>query len=179
MRVERMAAVVAAVALAGAGGLAGAVMAAQDRATLKVPDGLAFAEFRGYETWQPVAVSQVPDGLKLIAANPVMMAAYRAGLPAAGKQFPDGSKIVKIEWAPVPNTASPYPVTVPGQLMSVSFIEKDLKRFPASHGWAYAQFVWDPATHTLKPNGTGSGCGYACHTGVAAQDYIFTAYAPR
>jgi hypothetical protein len=63
--------------------------------------------------------------------------------------------------------------------MSVSFIEKDSKRFPATHGWAYAQFVYDPATGDLKPNGTGIECGYACHTIVANQDYIWTAYPPR
>jgi hypothetical protein len=33
-------------------------LAAQDRYTLKIPDGLAFSAFRGYETWQSVAVSQ-------------------------------------------------------------------------------------------------------------------------
>ena len=120
----------------------------------------------------------MPDGLKLISANAVMMAAYRNGLPADGRSFPDGSKIVKIEWAPVAKT-SPYAVNVPGALMSVSCIEKDLKRFPSTHGWAYAQFLYDPATHTLKPNGTGAECGYACHTQVAKQDYIFTAYPPR
>jgi hypothetical protein len=32
-------------------------LAARDRFTLKVPNGLAFSEFRGYETWQDVAVS--------------------------------------------------------------------------------------------------------------------------
>ncbi len=31
---------------------AGAAMSAQDRYTLKVPNGLAFAEFKGYESWQ-------------------------------------------------------------------------------------------------------------------------------
>ena len=34
------------------------VLAAQDRYTLKVPNGLAFSEFRGYETWQVVSISQ-------------------------------------------------------------------------------------------------------------------------
>jgi hypothetical protein len=33
-------------------------LAAQDRYTLKVPNGLAFSEFRGYEVWQVVAPSQ-------------------------------------------------------------------------------------------------------------------------
>lgn len=152
---------------------------AQDRYAVKVPQGLAFSEFRGYETWQPVAVSQVDQGLKIIAANPAMIAAYRQGLPAKGRSFPEGSKAVKIEWAPRANTASPYPVQVPGPLKSVSFIEKDSKRFPKTGGWAYAQFLYDPATQSFKPNGVGAACGHACHTAVAAQDYIFTAYPPR
>jgi hypothetical protein len=159
--------------------LGGIALAVQDRYTLQVPDGLAFSDFRGYEDWRYVAVSQVKDGIKVIAANPAMISAYRSGLPASGKTFPDGSKIVKIEWSQKQNTVSPYFVMVPDALMSVSFIEKDLKRFPNTHGWAYAQFVYDPATATFKPSGTGAECGYACHTTVAAQDYIFTAYPNR
>ena len=78
--------------------LGGMALAAQDRFTLKVPNGLAFSEFRGYETWQDVAVSQTENGLKVIAANTAMINAYRQGIPGNGKHFPDGSKIVKIEW---------------------------------------------------------------------------------
>jgi hypothetical protein len=33
-------------------------LAAEDKYTLKIPDGLSWSEFRGYETWQDVAVSQ-------------------------------------------------------------------------------------------------------------------------
>jgi hypothetical protein len=154
-------------------------ISAQDRYSLKVPDGLAFSDFKGYENWLDVAVSQVKDGIKVIAANPVMMKAYRSGLPASGKTFPDGSKIVKIEWSQKQNTVSPYFVMVPDTLMSVSFIEKDTKRFPNTHGWAYAQFDYDPAAKTFKPSVTGSECGYECHTKVADQDYIFTAYPTR
>jgi hypothetical protein len=32
-------------------------LAAQDRFILKAPNGVAFSEIRGYETWQNVAVS--------------------------------------------------------------------------------------------------------------------------
>jgi hypothetical protein len=167
---------IAAVSLFVLGGIA---LAAQDRYTLEVPDGLAFADFRGYENWQYVAVSQVKDGIKVIAANPVMMNAYRSGLPASGKIFPEGSKIVKIEWSQKQNTVSPYFVMVPDTLMSVSFIEKDSKRFPNTHGWAYAQFVYDRPTDTFKPSVTGAECGYSCHTTVAARDYIYTAYPKR
>ena len=159
--------------------LSGTALAAQDRSKLKVPGGLAFSEFKGYEAWEAVAPSEVKDGIKLIAANKVMMQAYRAGLPANGKTFPEGSKVVKIEWAQTQNKVSPYFVMVPGELMSVSFIEKDSARFPKTHGWAYAQFLYDPASHRLKPSGTGAACGYTCHTTVAAKDYIFTAYPQR
>jgi hypothetical protein len=161
----------------------GIALAAQDRYTVQVPDGgLAFADFRGYEDWKDVAVSQTPTLLKVILANDVMMAAYRSGLPADGKLFPDGSKIVKIEWIPKKNTVSPYPVNVPDTLKAVDFIEKDTKRFPDTHGWAYAEFAYDPASDTFKPSelsASGHKCGYACHTTVAAQDYTFTHYPKR
>ena len=157
----------------------GAALAAQDRSKLKIPGGLAFSEFKGYEAWEVVAPSEVKDGIKIIAANKVMMNAYKAGLPANGKIFPEGSKVVKIEWAQKQNPVSPYFVTVPGELMSVSFIEKDSARFPKTHGWAYAQFLYDPASRTLKPSGTGAACGYTCHTAVASKDYIFTDYPKR
>ena len=162
--------------LAAAGGLA---IAAQDRFTLKVPNGPAFAEFKGYETWQPVAVSRTETSQKIIAANPAMIEAYRKGLPVAGKAFPEGSKIVKIEWSEKKSSESPYFVMVPDALKSVSFIEKDSKRFAKSGGWGYAQFHYDGASKTFTPFGNDAACGYACHTAVKAKDYIFTAYPPR
>ena len=73
---------------------AGVAISAQDKYTLKLPNGLSFSEFRGYENWQVVSVSQTPELLKVEVANPTMIAAYRAGIPGNGKPFPDGSKIV-------------------------------------------------------------------------------------
>ena len=157
--------------------------AAQDRYALKAPNGIAFSEFRGYETWQAVAPSETTDGIKAILASPVMINAYKAGIPENGKAFPEGSKIVKIEWTRTPNPASPYPVQVPAALKSVSFIEKDSKRFPDTSGWGYAQFIYDPASDTFKPYGSDASFGktvcYECHTRVKAQDYIFTKYPRR
>jgi hypothetical protein len=171
-----------AISVALAAVLGSLALAAQDRYTLRIPDGLAFSEFRGYETWQDVAVSQTETSLKVIAANNAMINAYRRGVPANGKPFPDGSKITKIEWSFKKNTASPYSVMVPDILKTVAFIEKDTKRFPNTHGWAYAQWAYDAATETFKPSElspSGAECGYACHTTVASQDYIFTAYPKR
>src|SRR3954447_9960896 len=93
--------------LAISGGIA---LAAQDKYTVQVPGGLAFSDFRGYENWQPVAVSKTDEKIKLIVANPVMIDAYRAGVPGNGKPFPDGSKIAKIEWKPKKNAESPFSV---------------------------------------------------------------------
>jgi hypothetical protein len=76
----------------------GMAIAAQDRYSLKLGK-LAFSDFRGYENWENVAVSQTESFLKVILANDVMMKAYRQGLPANGKFFPEGSKVVKIDGA--------------------------------------------------------------------------------
>ena len=159
--------------------LAGRAISAQDKYSLQVPNGLALVDFRGYENWENVAVSQTETGIKAIVANPVMMEAFRSGLPSDGKLFPDGSKVAKIEWTFKKNTESPYFVNVPDTLKTLSFIEKDTKRFPTTHGWAYAQFAYDPASDTFKPDVDGAECGFACHTKVSAQDYIFTAYPKR
>jgi hypothetical protein len=105
--------------------LGGVVLAAQDKYTLQVPDGLAFSDFRGYEDWQVVSVAQTEEVLKVIAANPTMIAAYKAGIPGNGNKFPDGSKIAKIQWVPKKSTEAPFDVNVPDTLKNVFFIEKD------------------------------------------------------
>lgn len=144
-----------------------------------MPDGLAFSEIKGYDTWQDVAVSETETSVKAILGNATMISAYNGGIPDDGKPFPEGSKIVKIEWIKKKSPVSPYFVEVPETLKSVSFIVKDSKRFPNTHGWAYAQFAYDPASKTFKPSVTGSECGYACHTKVASRDYIYTEFPPR
>jgi cytochrome P460 len=140
----------AAVLLALFGSLA---FAAQDRYTLKLGK-LEFADFRGYENWKDVAVSQTETLMKVIVANDLMMEAYKQGLPASGKLFPDGVKIVKIEWTFKRNTVAPYFVNVPDTLKAVAVIEKDTKRFPDTHGWAYGNFNYDAASDTFTPEGS-------------------------
>src|SRR5215813_12721784 len=83
--------------------LDGKAISAQDKYTLKVPGGLAFSEFRGYEGWQVVSTSQNDKLVAVILANPVMINAYKAGIPGNGKPFPDGSKMAKIHWTPKKN----------------------------------------------------------------------------
>jgi hypothetical protein len=160
-------------------------LAAQDRYTLKVPNGLAFSDFKGYEDWQVVAPSHTDSSnvIRVIVANPVMMKAYRAGVPANGKPFPDGSRIAKIEWQPRKITGAPFsaakPDTVPGPLTQVELIEKDARRFPDTNGYGYAVFKYDAASDTFSPDGNDAKCGATCHKLAAAKDYIFTDYPKR
>ena len=155
-------------------------ISAQDKYTVQIPNGLAFSEFRGYEDWQVVSVSQTEDLLKVMVANPVMIDAYKAGVPGNGQPFPDGSKIAKIEWKPKKMTEAPFFVRVPDSLQDVFLIEKDNKRFPDTKGWAYAVFDYNPASDTFSPDASGTvNCGFACHTIVASRDYIFHSYQKR
>jgi len=176
-------------------GLVGMRLAAQqNKATVKVGgSGLALSEFQGYEDWQIVGPSftDAAHVIRAIVANPVMIKAYREGVPANGKPFPDGSKIAKIEWLPKTITSAPFnastPDTVPGTLKELEFIEKDSKRFPDTHGWGYAAFKYDAATDLLTPvsstdnppQGNDATCGAACHTIALQTDFIFTAYQKR
>jgi len=171
-----------AVSLVSMAVLVSIALAEQNRFTLKAPNGVAFSEFRGYETWETVAVSETDDEMKTILANPVMIQAYKEGIPGNGKPFPEGSVTVKIAWSKKPNAESPYSVTVPDKLKSISFIEKDSRRFPDTSGYGYAQFFYDATNDTFKPFGKDSSFArtcYQCHTIVKAKDYIFTGYPKR
>ena len=78
--------------------LTATVVAAADKYTVRVPDGLAISEFKGYESWELVSVSHPVGGeggsetLNVIVANPTMIRAYADGIPGNGKPFPDGAK---------------------------------------------------------------------------------------
>jgi hypothetical protein len=175
--------VIIALVLAVSGGRA---IPAQDKYTLKVPNGLAFSEFRGYETWQVVSISQDGSLVAAILGNPVMIKAYLAGVPGNGKPFPDGAKMAKLHWNPKKLETFPA-ATVPGTLDDVDFMVKDSKRFADSGGWGWAVFDYDAASDTFTPGtlagkppqGNDAKCGFACHTTVKTRDYVFTAYAKR
>jgi hypothetical protein len=164
----------------------GAALSAQDKYSLKVPDGLAFSEFRGFEDWRTVAVSQSGDKIEVILANPVMIDAYRAGVTGEGKKFPDGSKLAKIHWI-AKKSAEPGSPVIPDALHDVDFMVRDSARFADSGAWGYAEFEYDAASDSFRPGtladkppqANDAKCGFACHTVVANKDYVFTAYGKR
>jgi Cytochrome P460 len=157
----------------------GRTLSAADKDTVQVPGGLAMSEFKGYEDWAVVATSETNELIKVMVANPTMIAAYKAGIPLNGKPFPEGATIVKIEWTKKKNLEAPFDVKIPDTLKDVLFITKDSKRFAGSAGWGYAQFNHDAASGSFTPEGSGSDCRHACHTIVKAKDFIFTAYGKR
>ena len=160
--------------------------AGQAKYSVNVPGGLAFSEFRGYETWQTISLSRTERLVAVIVGNPVMIAAYQAGIPANGKAFPDGAKMAKIHWQPKPNQFFPT-ATVPGELVNVDFMVKDSKRFADSGGWGHAVFDYNAASDTFTPGttagtppqGNDAKCGFACHTAAKNRDYVFTEYGKR
>jgi hypothetical protein len=170
--------------------LGGRATSAQDtgqaKYAVRVPNGLAFSEFRGYEAWQTVSISRNDKLMAVILANPVMINAYQSGIPGNGKPFPDGSKMAKIHWNPKMNQAFPG-TTVPASLHDVDFMVKDSKRFANSGGWGWAVFNYDAASDKFMPGtladeppqGNDAKCGFACHTIVKTGDYVFTEYGKR
>jgi hypothetical protein len=162
-------------------------ISAQDKYAVKVPGGLAFSEFRGYEDWRLVSISQNGKLMAAILGNPTIINAFRAGVPGNGKPFPDGSKMAKIHWVPKQNENAPGPPTVPGPQHDVDFMVKDSKRFADGGGWGYAAFNHDATTDTFTPattadhppQGNDARCGAACHTKAKARDFVFTEYGKR
>jgi hypothetical protein len=175
-----------AIAALGLTVLAGRSLSVQDKYTLKVPNGLAFSEFKGYEAWQLVSISQDGDHMAAILGNPVTIKAYGEGIPGNGKPFPDGSKMAKVHWNPTKMETFP-PATVPAAQHDMDFMVKDSKRFADSGGWGYGTFDYDPASDSFKPGtladkppqGNDAKCGFTCHTIVKTRDYVFTNYAHR
>jgi len=175
-----------AILMGGFAVVGGWAVAAQDKYTLKVTNGLAFSEFRGYESWQVVSISQDGPLIAAILANPVMIKAYQAGIPGNGKPFPDGAKLAKIHWNPKKMDTFPT-ATVPGTQHDVDFMVKDSKRFADSGGWGYGVFDYDTASNAFTPGtmadkppqGNDAKCGFACHTTVKTRDYVFTDYGHR
>jgi hypothetical protein len=169
-----------------AGVLGSSAVAAQAKYTVKVPGGLGFAEFRGYEGWQLISISHDGTVMAATLGNPAMIAAYKAGYPENGKPFPDGSRMAKIHWNPVKSQQS-LGAIVPGTLHDVDFMVKDSKRFKDSGGWGWAAFEYDTVSHTFTPattankppQGNDAKCGLGCHTIVQKRDYVFTYYQPR
>ena len=159
----------------------------KDKYAVKIPNGLAFSEFRGYEDWAVISLSMNGGHLAVIMGNTAMIEAYKQGIPDNGKPFPDGAKMAKVHWNPKKQESYPGQPLVPGTLHDVDFMVKDSKRFADSGGWGWGAFDYDEASGTFRPanaasrppQGNDAKCGLACHTAVKNLDYVFTEYPTR
>jgi hypothetical protein len=166
---------------------AGVSISAQDKYTVKVPDGLSFSEFRGYEGWPVIAISAGGGKFAVILGNAAMIDAFIEGVPDNARPFPDGARMAKIHWNPKTQETFPGQPRVSGTLHDVDFMVKDSKRFADSGGWGWAAFMYDAAAGTFRPadmadrppQGNDAKCGFACHTAVKNRDYVFTEYGKR
>jgi hypothetical protein len=171
---------IVATALAVLAVLVATAVYAQEKYSLKSPSGIAFSDFRGYEDWSVVSSARQDEILKVIVANPAMIAAYKNGVPGNGQAFQDGSMIVKLQWSRKKSTEAQFAVDVPDVFKQAFVMEKDSKRFPKTGGWGYAVFNYDAASDKFTADPTSlSDCGNACHTAVKAKDYIFHPYQKR
>jgi hypothetical protein len=154
---------------------------------VKVTGGLSFAEFKGYEDWSAIAMSENGGMVSVILGNPAMIKAYKEGIPGNGEPFPDGAKMAKVHWKLRKNDTAPGQPTQPGALDNIDFMMKDSKRFADGGGWGYAFFKYDNASDTFSPatladrppQANDAKCGVACHTAAKTKDYVFTEYGKR
>ncbi len=169
------------------GALLSLAMTGVDKYSVKVPGGLGFSEFRGYETWPVVSLSDNNGRFAIILGNPTLIEAYKAGIPGNGKAFPDGSKIAKLHYTPLAKPGEPGAPRVAGTQINADFMIKDRKRFAETGGWGYASFDLDPSTGQFTastdkdspPQGHDAKCGAACHTIAKEHDFVFTTYATK
>jgi hypothetical protein len=140
-----------------------------DKFSLKSPSGVAFSDFKGYEDWSVISSARTDKELKVIVGNPIMIKAYKAGVPGNGQPFPEGSKSAKLQWTFKKSTEAPFVVDVPDAPAQAFLMEKDGKRFPKPR-LGIRGLNHDNATGKMTPDAATSDCGHVCHVAVKSKD---------
>src|SRR5258708_50979 len=130
---------------------AGVAISAQDKYTVQVPNGLAFSEFRGYEDWPVIAISENGGKIAAIVGNPVMIDAYKEGVPGNGKPFPDGATMANIHWNQKKQETSPGQPAGPGPAEGFVLRGKDSKGSGDGGGGGGGALGYGGASDTLRP----------------------------
>ena len=127
---------------------------AQAKYTVQVPNGLAFSEFRGYESWQTVSISG--SRMAKIHWNPKKLETFPGTM--------------------VPGTLHDLDFMVKD---SKRFADSGGWGW-AAFKYDAASDTFTPATTADQPpQGNDAKCGLACHTIVRTRDYVFTDYGKR
>jgi hypothetical protein len=106
--------------------------------------------------------------------NPIAMTAFRSGkLP-----FPDGAIVARLAWKYVPSAENnkvfgQFQSFIAGPATNVQFMVKDSKKYAATGGWGFAEFIdGKPADEAVHKS-----C-FSCHEPAKGHDFVFTRYAP-
>jgi Cytochrome P460 len=167
------------------GALGGTALYAQDKAApgkyaLVSPGGIAFADFKGYEDWAVVSSARTDEVLKVIVGNPIIIKAFKSGIPGNGQPFPEGSRLAKLQWKPKKSSDAPFVVDVPDAFTQAFMMVKDSNKYPKTGGWGYAVFNYDAKSDKFSVDPTGvADCGHSCHVAVKSKDYVFHPYQER
>jgi hypothetical protein len=136
----------------------------------------------GYRDWKLIAVDQLVvgklDQLRAQLGNDIAINAFKDGKVP----FPDGTIIAAGHWNRVPSEDNnkvlngPFPGAqsfVVDSAVNVQFMVKDSKKYAATGGWGFADFMngksGDEALHKT--------C-FPCHESAKAHDFVFAHYAP-
>ena len=174
-RTSKVKMVIAATAL-GMFGAAAAI--AQDKYALRTPSGIAFSDFKGYEDWAVISSARTDEVLKVIVGNPVIVKAYKAGIPGNGQPFPEGSKLVKLQWKPKKSTEAPFAVDVP-DVFSQAFVMEKNSAVPEDGRLGICALQLRHCHRQVHGGPSPADCGHACHVAVKGKDYIFHPYQKR
>ena len=166
-------------ALFGAGSLLLASMVvAQETGGAAEPNRILVLPER-YRDWQLISVAHEAGSLNDIRAvlgNRIAVDAYRSGK----RPFPDGTVLIRLAYKYVSSAQNnavfgQAQSFVAGDPTNVQISVKDSRKFSATGGWGYGQFVNGKPDPGSQPVET---C-FACHHRLdAPRDLVFTNYAP-
>jgi hypothetical protein len=132
----------------------------------------------GYRDWKLVSVAHEAgdlDDLRAVLGNDLAIRAYREGKLL----FPDGAIIARLAWSYVPSAENdrvfgrPQSFVAGAPKEGVQFMVKDSRKYAATGGWGFEDFV----DGKPLPPAALAGC-FSCHAPAKAQDFVFTRYAP-
>lgn len=138
------------------------------------PAPIAFPE--GFRSWTHVSSAVVgPDspvapkyeGVHHIYANAKAMQGYRTG------RWPDGAVIVYDQWTGV---VAGRDAKAPGQRTFIDVMVRDSRRFAATGGWGYTEFMADGWTRVTEIEADQKACD-GCHEKNAPDgDRVFSVF---
>ncbi len=142
-------------------------LAAAGEAPIAYPEGFRAWTHVTSGTFGPGhAAAPKYEGVHTIYANPAAVEGYRTG------KWPDGATIVFDQWTAA--KAGPH-AEGPGERKFIDVMVRDSRRYAATGGWGYTEFVWPNRDRAVEiERDMAKACG-ACHAKSApGGDHVFS-----